>query len=77
MSDDVITRIRAYHIPDGEGGEEVLEPVTPVKPISGKAVFVSAADIEVLRNVGEGLCRLGAVEAGLTLLAITAAWEIL
>lgn len=73
---DIVTRIKAYHLPDGEGGEDILEPVTPVKPPTMRFVAMSESDAEVLGQVGNALCTVGAIEAGLTLVGISAAWKV-
>jgi hypothetical protein len=41
-----------------------------------RPVAVSEHDVEVLENVGQGLCRLGAPDAGMVLLGIVAAWRL-
>lgn len=76
MNAALVNRIREYHVLDGEGDEQVLAPVTPIRqPQNLRAVWIGEGEAEILENVGMGLNRLGAVDAGSVLLGIALAWK--
>ena len=71
-----VTHLREYRFRDQDGNEEVVESAPAVSHDYGKPVMLTAHDIEIIEQVGTGLCRLGAPEAGLVLMAIVSAWRL-
>lgn len=63
-----------YHLPGEEG--DVLEVVTPIKAPRLRMVAMSEKDAEILENLGVGLCRLGAIEAGNVCTGLAVAWKL-
>ena len=68
--------LRSYHLQDGEGDVGELEWVTPIKEPRLRMVAVSESDAEILENLGIGLCRLGAIEAGNVCTGLATAWKL-
>ena len=73
---DIVARLREYHMLGEEGEEFVMRPITPTKDMGMRMIACSESDAEILANVGDGLCKLGAIEAGLVLIGMAAAWRI-
>lgn len=57
---ETVRKLRAYHMIDDEGNEEILAPVMPAPAARAKLVLLDEGDKDVDELVLEVLARLGA-----------------